>query len=309
MIEPRIRPDILIIGESGRLASALVRSSENSASGLKVISLGRDSGMDITNRTATRQIIRTIKPKVIINTAAVTSVDKVEERLCRAIALNSLGAGVIAQCCREHDIKLIHISTDYVYDGRKCVPYSEEDSENPLNMYGRSKYIGDQIVRSILPDAAIVRTAWLFDADDGSFFSTVLTHISRTKEAKGATDQIGSPTYLPSLADALLIYAKALLDGHEVPTLLHLAGRGEATRFDVVSYIAEVYSSITGEKVRVKKAVLSDWETTTQRPLDTRLNCALASSLDLGLELQAWKVGIEHAVQTWIQEHGVENQK
>lgn len=309
MIEPRNRPDILVIGESGRLASALVRSSEKNTSGLKVSSFGRDSGMDITNRSATRQLVRTIKPKVIINTAAVTSVDKVEERLCRAIALNSLGAGVIAQCCREHDIKLIHISTDYVYDGRKCAPYSEGDSENPLNMYGRSKYMGDKIVRSILPDAAIVRTAWLFDADDGSFFSTVLAHINQTKEAKGATDQIGNPTYLPSLADALLKYAKALLDGHEVPALLHLAGSGAATRFDVVSYIAEVYSRITGEKVRVKKALLSDWGTTTQRPLDTRLSGALASGLDLGLELQAWQVGIEHAVQTWIQEHGVQIQK
>lgn len=292
------RVDVLIIGESGRLAKALAVSAQSNSPNLVVKSLGRASGMDLTQRTETRRLIRQLNPKVVINTAAVTSVDSVEAQLCHAVSLNALGAGVVAQCCRENNADLIHVSTDYVYDGKKGAAYVEGDTENPLNMYGRSKFLGDQLIRSILPEATIIRTAWLFDANDGSFFSKVIEHIDERKCAKGATDQMGCPTYLPSLADALMALVEALLLGKTLPTTLHLAGRGEATRFDVVSRIARAYSALTGSDVMAEEALLSDWGTTTNRPLDTRLDISLASSL--GISLSAWQNGVDRAVKDWV---------
>lgn len=298
MKQSRGQVDILVIGESGRLAKALALAAATNWPDLVVESLGRCSGMDLTDRTQTRRIIRKLKPKVIINTAAVTSVDKVEERLSHAISLNALGAGVVAQACRENDVSLIHISTDYVYDGRKGASYVERDAENPLNMYGRSKFLGDQLIRAILPAAMIIRTAWLFDSDDGSFFSKVIAHIHKTHRAKGAIDQFGSPTYLPSLANALMELAELGLRGDNLPTTLHLAGCGDATRFDVVSRIAQTYSKLTGIDVAVEEARLSDWGTTTHRPMDTRLDISLASRL--GLDLIDWSIGIDFAVRDWV---------
>ncbi len=175
-----------------------------------------------------RRAIVEIHPQLVINCAGYTDVDRAESEPELALAVNGAGAGAVALACAEVGAHLVHISTDYVFDGRSRRPYPENAAPRPLSAYGRSKLEGEQRVRRALPGALIVRSAWLFGPGRAGFVDKVLERARRGREVMVVTDQVGSPTYTRDLARALVALARRRVSG-----LLHLVNQGRASRFEL----------------------------------------------------------------------------
>ena len=175
-----------------------------------------------------RRTIAEIHPSIVINCAGYTDVDRAESEPELALAVNGAGAGAVAQACAEVGAHLVHISTDYVFDGRARRPYGENASPRPLSAYGRSKLEGERQVRAALAGALIVRSAWLFGPGRPGFVDKVLARARRGQEVRVVTDQVGSPTYTRDLARALVELARRRVSG-----LVHLVNQGQASRFEL----------------------------------------------------------------------------
>lgn len=160
--------------------------------------------VDITDREAVASVIGRLRPGVVINAAAYTNVDGCETERDLAMAVNARGPEHLARACRTHGCRLVHVSSDYVFDGTKCEPYHPDDPVNPRSVYGRSKAEGDQRVRENLADHVIVRSSWLFAAHGSNFVRTMLKLGNERSELRVVSDQIGCPTYARDLAGALL---------------------------------------------------------------------------------------------------------
>lgn len=163
--------------------------------------------LDITNRAAVDRIVRRFRPQVIMNAAAYTAVDKAETDRIRAMKINAIGPENLARAARDTGAQLIHISTDYVFDGTKPTPYVESDAPCPVNFYGLSKWEGEKRVQAMLPRAIIVRTSWVFSEYGNNFVKTML-RLARTQPTlRVVNDQRGCPTYAGDLAQAMITLA------------------------------------------------------------------------------------------------------
>jgi dTDP-4-dehydrorhamnose reductase len=191
---------VFIAGNRGMLAFDLARSLESS--GMTVA--GSDlPELDITSDTSVRTALDRNRPAVMINCAAYTAVDRAETDRERAMAVNGDGPGVLARACSQFDIPLIHISTDFIFDGSLRRPYREDDAPNPLSVYGVTKLAGEELVRGEYKRHLIVRTAWLYGVQGGNFVKTMLRLARERDEIRVVNDQTGSPTWSVDLADAL----------------------------------------------------------------------------------------------------------
>ena len=191
---------------------------------------------DITDPTAAERFISS--GDVVINCAAFTKVDDAEEDQERAHAVNAVGPENIAHACARAGADLIHISTDYVFSGAAHRPYEIDDETGPLSVYGRTKLAGELLVLDAMPDAHIVRTAWVYEGADGSDFVAVMRRLAAGDgEVEVVADQIGSPTYVGDLVDALLQIAD---DGSIREPVLHAANGGAASRFEQAKVVFEV---------------------------------------------------------------------
>jgi dTDP-4-dehydrorhamnose reductase len=199
---------------------------------------------DITDPTAAQRFIQA--GDVVVNCAAYTKVDAAEEDQQRAHAVNTLGPENIAHACARAGADLIHISTDYVFSGTKRRPYEIDDQTGPLSVYGRTKLAGELAVQAAMPDAHIVRTAWIYEGADGSDFAAMMRRLAAGDgPVDVVADQIGSPTYVGDLVGALLEIADGSIRG----PLLHAANEGEASRFDQARAIFEAVGA-DPERVR-----------------------------------------------------------
>ncbi|UQY42729.1 dTDP-4-dehydrorhamnose reductase [Mixta hanseatica] len=163
--------------------------------------------LDITNRAAVDRIVRRFRPQVIMNAAAYTAVDKAETDRIRAMKINALGPENLARAARDTGAQLIHISTDYVFDGTKLTPYVESDTPCPVNFYGLSKWEGEKRVQAMLPRAIIVRTSWVFSEYGNNFVKTMLRLAQTQQSLRVVNDQRGCPTYAGDLAQAMITLA------------------------------------------------------------------------------------------------------
>ncbi|MBN1491100.1 MAG: dTDP-4-dehydrorhamnose reductase [Phycisphaerae bacterium] len=162
--------------------------------------------LDITKRDAVRRVLGTLRPTLVINAAAYTDVDGCESCEAEASAVNASGPANLAEACRECDAWLVHVSTDYVFDGNSAEPYVPEHPIAPRSAYGRTKAAGEEAVRRILPDAhTIVRSSWLFGGHGRNFVKTILRLAAERSELRVVTDQVGCPTYAADLAAALSV--------------------------------------------------------------------------------------------------------
>ena len=166
--------------------------------------------------------------RLVINCAGYTEVDRAEAEPGAAMAANAEGAGAVARLCARHGVRLVHVSSDYVFDGQARRPYREDDPARPLSVYGRSKLEGERLVREGLPAALIVRSAWLFGSGRGNFITKVLDQARAGREFKVVDDQVGSPTYTLDLALAIVTLGRRGASG-----LLHLVNSGQASRFEL----------------------------------------------------------------------------
>ncbi|GAC1651249.1 MAG: dTDP-4-dehydrorhamnose reductase [Mycobacterium sp.] len=197
---------------------------------------------DITDSTAAQRFIE--PGDVVINCAAFTRVDDAEAYEQRAYAVNAVGAENIAHCCARAGADLIHISTDYVFAGHQRHPYEIDDETGPLSVYGRTKLAGELLVLAAMPDAHVVRTAWVYQGADGSDFAAVMRRLAaRDGPVEVVADQVGSPTYVGDLVDALLQIAN---DESIREPVLHAANEGEGSRFDQAVAVFEAVGADTG---------------------------------------------------------------
>lgn len=191
--------------------------------------------LDITDAFSVHRIIATEKPDVVINCAAYTNVDGCEERLDLAFKVNAVGAQNLASACLENNSKIVHISTDFVFDGKKQEPYIEFDEVNPLSVYGKSKYCGEKLVREICPRHFIVRTAWLYGINGNNFVKTVLRLAKEKDKLTIVNDQHGTPTYTKDLAVSIYNLIQTTNYG-----IYHISNRGECTWYDFTKKIFEL---------------------------------------------------------------------
>lgn len=221
---------VLITGSSGQLGKAVVELFFKN--GIDVYPIPH-SRLDITDRKAVDEIIRSYLPDVVINCSAITDVDLCEREIDRAFKVNAIGAKNLALVTQRYNIHLIHISTDYVFDGKKDSPYIEFDKPNPINNYGKSKLEGENFVRTFSQRFTIVRTSWLY-GDGNNFVKKILERVKQEKLLKVVDDQFGSPTYTYDLAKALMTITKEQAHG-----LYHFANVGIVSRFQEARFIVE----------------------------------------------------------------------
>lgn len=220
-----VADSIFVVGSTGQLGHELVRPYETCAVQTAVLVQGADlPELDITNAGAVTAILERIRPRTVINAAAYTNVDGCETHADLAYAVNAVGPANLARACHAVGAKLIHVSTDYVFDGRKRTPYEPEDPPNPRSVYGKSKAEGETRIRDTLADHLIVRTSWLFGLHGKNFVKTILSLAAEKPELQVVVDQVGRPTYAADLAFVLLSLAQSDLTG-----TYHFANEGSCS--------------------------------------------------------------------------------
>jgi dTDP-4-dehydrorhamnose reductase len=245
---------LLVTGAAGMLGRDVVAAAQDA--GHEVAALAR-ADLDITDAAAVRAAVRAARPGAVINCAAWTDVDGAEAAEEQATAVNGAGAGHVAVAASEHGALVVHVSSDYVFDGRASEPYPEDAPTGPAGAYGRSKLAGEQAVAAAGGRAAIVRSAWLFGPHGGNFVDTMRRLGAEREEISVVDDQVGCPTYTGHLAGALLEIAERGTTG-----VLHVAGGGRCSWFD----LAEATFAETGLTCRVRRQSTADLGRPAPRP-------------------------------------------
>ncbi|HWA02332.1 MAG TPA: dTDP-4-dehydrorhamnose reductase [Rhizomicrobium sp.] len=220
----------LVAGGEGQLGRALQAAAPPEAE----IHAPARALCDITDAAALAAWFGKIRPAVVFNAAAYTAVDAAESDEAAAERVNAEGAGLLARMCAEHGARLVHVSTDFVFDGRAGTPYAPDDAPNPLNAYGRTKLKGEEAVASAAPGALVVRTAWVYAARGRNFVHTMLRVMRERGEVRVVADQIGTPTHARNLARALWD-----LSGRGASGCYHFTDSGVASWYDFAAAIAE----------------------------------------------------------------------
>lgn len=219
---------IAVTGSDGLLGREVVKVFKKE---YDVVGLPHDM-LDITDLRQVHGVLSNHAPTVLINCAAYTAVDKAEEETEKANLVNGLGVRNLALVCKELDITLVHISTDYVFDGQKDKPWCIFDERNPVNAYGYSKYLGERYLESINPKYYLIRTSWLFGSGGVNFANTILRAALKQSELCVVNDQFGCPTYAVDLAEAILELVKTGVFG-----VYHITNRGVTSWYEYAKFI------------------------------------------------------------------------
>lgn len=272
---------VLVLGAGGQVGAALRWRSM--ARGQSIIGLKRDE-LDITDADAARRTIADIRPSVVVNCAAHTAVDQAEAEPERAMAINGEGAGNVALSCALASVPLIHLSTDYVFDGSKSAPYREDDAASPATVYGRSKLAGEKAIDAAWGKHVILRTSWVFGAMGGNFVKTMLRLAdSGQVPLRVVDDQVGGPTPADAIADACLDIAAHLQRSDIVPW-----GTYHFTGAPVVSWYGFARAILAHRQGLVIEPCATDaFPRPAPRPANSVLDCARIRAA-FGLEQPDW---------------------
>ncbi|MDX1709259.1 MAG: dTDP-4-dehydrorhamnose reductase [Desulfobacterales bacterium] len=285
---------VLITGAHGQLGRELVRLG--ASVDVEVHDCNRHQ-LDITNKKSIEQVLAPISPGVVINAAAYTHVDRAETDSDLAYAVNAEGPRHLARYCAGHQLALIHISTDYVFDGSLNRPYKENDAVAPLGVYGRSKAQGETAVRSACPRHIIVRTSWLYGVYGQNFVKTILKLAAHKKTLQVVADQSGSPTSAADLASALLIIAQKIATGEKNAWgTYHYCGAGITTWHGLAEKTIELAAAHTDIQTRRVEAISSaQWPTSAPRPPYSALDCTRLKR-QFGIEAQPWLSSLKQTI-------------
>lgn len=282
---------ILVTGRSGQLASCLAEAA--AASGIEIVLAGRPELDLAVPDTITRAIDR-YAPELVVNAAAYTAVDKAETEMDAAFAINARGAGHVATAAARAGLPILHVSTDYVFDGTKPAPYVESDPVAPTSAYGRSKREGEVRVMDANARHVILRTAWVHSPFGSNFVKTMLRLASTRPRIGVVDDQVGSPTYAPDLAMVVLGVAQSLsgrAPNDDPPWgIYHAAGRGEATWCGLAREVFAVSGRHGGPVAMVDAIPTSAYPTPARRPANSRLDTTKLKTA-FALELPDWREG------------------
>ncbi|MDH5633353.1 MAG: dTDP-4-dehydrorhamnose reductase [Gammaproteobacteria bacterium] len=284
---------ILIAGANGQVGRELCRRSADQ--GHEYIGLG-SAELDITNAQAVDAAVNAYQPDVVINAAAYTAVDKAEDEVDRAFAVNRDGPANLARACHAAGIPLLHISTDYVFDGSATTPYKEEDPVKPLGVYGQSKLEGEQQVQVLCPHSVILRTAWVFSAHGNNFVKTMIRLARERDELRVVADQHGCPTSATGIADALLAMAPQLQADQGKAGIYHFCQPEPTSWHGFAQAIMDSARPYGGIKVTTVQAIAtSDYPTRAARPAYSVLDTKNVQDT-FGLELRNWHASLEQVI-------------
>lgn len=247
---------VLITGGNGQLGRGLQASAPDGAT---VVAHDVDT-LDITDRAAVDAVFAAERPDLVLNAAAYTAVDKAENDEDAARAVNATAVGILSDAARGRGARFVHVSTDFVFDGRSGTPYAPDAATNPLGAYGRTKLEGEQLAGA---DALVVRTAWVYAPTGGNFVRTMLRLMGERPEVRVVADQIGTPTYAPGLARALWTLADRGVTG-----IHHYTDAGAASWYDFAVAIQEeaLAAGLLSGAVPVIPIATADFPTPARRP-------------------------------------------
>ncbi len=284
---------IVVTGVNGQIATSLIERGRGRAD---IIALGRPR-LDLANRESVLRAIEAAPCDIIVNAAAYTAVDKAEQEPNEAMRINADGAAHVAEAAARGGVPLLHLSTDYVFNGVGERPYRETDPTGPTSAYGRSKLAGESRVVVAQPNCAILRTAWVYSPFGANFVRTML-RLGETREEIGVVaDQHGNPTYALDIADALLAIAARLAEdaSPDLRGVFHMTGQGEATWADVAEATFAAAERHGCKPARVRRIGTLDYPTPAKRPANSRLDNDKLSRT-YGVVLPEWRRSLSDCV-------------
>lgn len=285
---------ILLTGMAGQLGSELQQTLAPLG---EVMGVDRQ-GLDLTQPDKIRQVIGEFKPDLIVNAAAYTAVDKAETETELANAINGTAPTIMAEATQQLGAALIHVSTDYIFDGKKNTPYTEDDTPDPINAYGQSKLLGEEGVLKNCDRALVLRTAWVYGAQGkGNFVKTMLRLGAEREELRVVVDQVGTPTWTGDLASAIAQLAQSL-KSDTLTGIYHFTNSGAISWYDFAVAIFEEAQQI-GFPLQVKRVVpitTAEYPTPAARPAYSVLSTQKISAV-LGNHPPHWRTGLRRMLQ------------
>ena len=299
---------IAITGRQGQVAQALQALALNGGAlnagttparggaNVAIVPLARPA-FDLGQPASIAPALAAARADVVISVAAYTAVDRAEQEPALAHAINAAGPGTLAAAAYQLGLPLIHLSTDYVFDGTKPTPYAEHDTPAPLGTYGASKLAGERAVLAAHPQALVARTAWVYSPDGANFVKTMLRLASTRGTINVVDDQHGCPTSAQDLACALLTMAQRLAHNPLAAPrgLYHMAGSGTASWADVAEAAFAASTHHGGPWAKVARITTAQYPTPAPRPANSRLCCARLAA-DYGLRLPDWRTALPPVV-------------
>jgi dTDP-4-dehydrorhamnose reductase len=286
---------IAVTGLKGQVARSLLERGR--ADKTTVVAVGRPE-LDLAVPVTIAKALRRAAPDIVVNAAAHTAVDQAESEPELAEAINGRGAGAVAEAAARLGVPVVHLSTDYVFDGLLDHPYVETDPVAPSGAYGRSKLLGEEAVAAANHDHAILRTAWVYSPFGNNFVKTMLRLAAQREEIGVVDDQHGSPTSALDIAEGVIRVAQNLVEHSGVPELrgvFHIAGAGEASWAEFASAIFAESARHGGPWARVKPITTAEYPTPARRPANSRLNCTKLASIH-GVRLPDWRGSLRTCV-------------
>ena len=283
---------ILVTGRSGQLALSLKNCSKTL---LYDWCFKSKADFNISDEKAVYQLLKVYKPDVCINTAAYTAVDKCEETYEEAKKINALGVGYLAKYCKIFDIQLIHISTDYVFDGKSLKPYSEKALPKPINKYGESKYLGEKLALEYYPERTlIIRTSWLYSLHGHNFLKTMLKLVSKNKVLKIVSDQIGTPTFAKDLANficTIILQLDKNKSKIRKSGIYHFSNEGFCSWYDFAKAIFEAKNL----DIKIIPILTKDYPTPAKRAKYSVLSKEKIKK-DFNLQIRTWQEALQECL-------------
>ena len=293
---------IAVTGWQGQVACAL--GEAGGALNAEIVRLGRPQ-LDLAAPERILPALKAAAPHIIVNAAAYTAVDQAEREPEVANSINGMGAGAVAEAARALGVPIIHLSTDYVFDGAKRSAYVEDDPVAPGSVYGASKLAGEQAVVATTDDHVILRTAWVYSPFGKNFVRTMLALTKSHDEVRVVADQYGCPTYAPDIAIAVIRIAQNVLKNCSGPGLrgvFHLAGRVETSW---AGFAGAIFAFLADKCLRrpiLTPISSAEYPTPAHRPANSRLNCAKLARV-YGIELPYWQDSLKVCLKRLTSEH------
>jgi len=278
---------ILLTGSNGQVGRALQQMLSPLG---QLIALNRNA-LDLADRDCICKTVREHQPNIIVNAAAYTAVDRAESEPDLAMAVNGVAPGILAEEARRINAVLLHYSTDYVFDGVKATAYTEADTPNPLNVYGRTKLAGEEAIRAAGAVHYILRTSWVYAAEGANFLNTILRLARERPELRIVNDQTGSPTWAQAIAE---ITTKILIEGTRPDAdphhgLYHMTATGAVTWFGFAQAIlAEAEEKLGITAPRLIPIKTADYPLPARRPANSRLDTTRLTDT-FGIQLASWQ--------------------
>ena len=297
---------ILVTGSKGQLGGELLQQGRRF--GFDVVGIDIEE-LDITNIKAVETYFDKVDASVVINAAAYTAVDQAESEPELAFAVNKQGPANLATLCNYHGIPLIHISTDYVFDGTKNKAYEESDPVSPVGAYSHSKAQGEKEIIKQATKYIIIRTAWLYGVQGNNFVNTMLRLGRERKELKVVNDQKGCPTYAQDLAAAVLSICQQLQPGEETALwgIYHYCGKGDTTWYEFARKVFEVASKYEEMAIHsVLPISTNEYPTPAVRPANSVLDCKKIEKV-FGLKRKPWEESLESMLKRLYTETNIGN--